>query len=118
MQLGTATPFAVLGGTAVTDIPTSSITGSVGLSPAAGSSYAGLTQAEVTGSIYATDGSVVERFESDVVGRGMQYQAWEVERLVTEGTLSGEILPPSETVGIMGTLDEVRRQIGLRYPSE
>jgi hypothetical protein len=57
VQLGTATPFAVLAGTAVTDIPTSSITGNVGLSPAAGTNYAGLTQAEVTGSIYSTDGT-------------------------------------------------------------
>jgi hypothetical protein len=57
VQLGTATPFAVLGATAVTDVPTSAITGDVGLSPAAGSNYAGLTQAEVTGTIYATDAS-------------------------------------------------------------
>jgi hypothetical protein len=57
VQLGTATPFAVLAGSAVTDIPTSAITGDVGLSPAAGSNYAGLTQAEVTGTIYAADGT-------------------------------------------------------------
>jgi Ice-binding-like len=57
VQLGTATPFAVLAGTAVTDVPTSSITGDVGLSPAAGTNYAGLTQSEVTGSIYSTDGT-------------------------------------------------------------
>ncbi len=57
VQLGTATPFAVLAGTAVTDVPTSSITGDVGLSPAAGTNYAGLTQAEVTGTIYSTDGT-------------------------------------------------------------
>jgi hypothetical protein len=57
VQLGTATPFAVLAGTAVTDVPTSAITGNVGLSPAAGSNYAGLTQAEVTGSIYSTNGT-------------------------------------------------------------
>ena len=55
--MATATPFAVLAGTAVTDIPTSSITGDVGLSPAAGTNYAGLTQAEVTGTIYSTDGT-------------------------------------------------------------
>jgi hypothetical protein len=55
--LGNATPFAVLGATAVTDVPTSSITGDVGLSPAAGTNYAGLTQAEVTGTIYSTDGT-------------------------------------------------------------
>ena len=57
VQLGTATPFAVLAATAVTDVPTSSITGNVGLSPAAGTNYAGLTQAEVTGTIYSTDGT-------------------------------------------------------------
>jgi hypothetical protein len=57
VQLGTATPFAVLGGSAVTDVPTSSILGDVGLSPAAGSNITGLTQAEVTGTIYSTDGT-------------------------------------------------------------
>jgi hypothetical protein len=57
VQLGTATPFGVLAGTAVTDIPTSSITGDVGLSPAAGTNYAGLTQAEVNGTIYSTNGT-------------------------------------------------------------
>jgi hypothetical protein len=57
VQLGTATPFAVLAGTAVSDVPTSSITGNVGLSPASGSFITGLTQAEVTGTIYSTDGT-------------------------------------------------------------
>ncbi len=57
VQLGTAAPFAVLAGTAVTDVPASSITGNVGLSPAAGTNYAGLTQAEVTGTIYSVDGT-------------------------------------------------------------
>jgi Ice-binding-like len=57
VELGTATPFAVLAGSEVTNVPTSSITGDVGLSPAAGTFYAGLTQAEVTGTIYSTDGT-------------------------------------------------------------
>ena len=57
VQLGTATPFAVLAYSAVTDVPTSAITGDVGLSPAAGTNYAGLSQAEVTGTIYSTDGT-------------------------------------------------------------
>jgi len=55
VQLGAATPFAVLAGTEVTDIPTSAITGDVGLSPASGSNYAGLSKAEVTGTIYSTN---------------------------------------------------------------
>ncbi len=55
--LNTADSFVVLAGTAITDIPTSAITGDVGLSPGAGSNYAGLTAAEVTGTIYAVDAS-------------------------------------------------------------
>lgn len=55
VQLGAATPFAVLAGSGVHDIPTSSITGDVGLSPAAGSNYSGLTQLQVTGTIYSTN---------------------------------------------------------------
>lgn len=57
VNLGTADSFAVLAGTAVTNVPTSTITGNVGLSPAAGSNYAGLTAAQVIGTIYAVDGS-------------------------------------------------------------
>lgn len=60
----------------------------------------------------------VERFEQSVPGRGMQFQAMELERLVAAGETVGTILPPRETVAIMETMDEVRRQIGLRYPGE
>ncbi|HEX5857026.1 MAG TPA: Gfo/Idh/MocA family oxidoreductase [Microbacterium sp.] len=66
--------------------------------------------------VVASDGTVLESYRSDVAGRGMQYQAFAAERLVAEGNLAGDILPIDETVGIMGTLDEIRRQIGLVYP--
>jgi len=62
--LGMAGSFAILAATAITNVPTSAITGDVGLSPAAGSNYSGLTAPEVIGTIYAVDatgpaGSVV-----------------------------------------------------------
>jgi hypothetical protein len=57
VQLGAATPFAVLAGQGVSDVPTSSITGDVGVSPGPGTSITGLTQAEVDGTIYTTDGT-------------------------------------------------------------
>lgn len=57
VNLGTATNFAILAGTGITNVPTSVITGNVGLSPAAGSNYAGLTKAEVTGTIYDVNGA-------------------------------------------------------------
>ena len=40
------------------------------------------------------------------------------ERLVRDGILEGDILPIAESVAIMGTLDEIRAQIGVRYPRE
>ena len=62
--------------------------------------------------------NVLETYTSEVAGRGMQYQAIALEQMVAAGQTSTEVLPPDETVGIMSTLDEIRRQIGLRYPAE
>lgn len=64
------------------------------------------------------DGEVIEEFRAGIDGRGMQYQALHAEKLVAEGNLVGDVLPIDETVAIMGTLDAVRAQIGLRYPDE
>ncbi|MDH6235856.1 Gfo/Idh/MocA family oxidoreductase [Cryobacterium sp. CG_9.6] len=61
---------------------------------------------------------VTETFVSDVVGRGMQYEATEVEELIAAGKTTGEILSAEESVSMMATLDAVREQIGLSYPGE
>jgi len=68
--------------------------------------------------VYDNDNKVIDQFDGAVEGRGMQFQADEAERLIAAGLTSGTILPPSETVAIMATLDEIRGQIGLRYPQE
>ncbi|MGW9632073.1 Gfo/Idh/MocA family protein [Agromyces sp. NPDC055520] len=68
--------------------------------------------------VVAADGTLLEEYRSEVAGRGMQFQAEAVERLVAAGTLTGDLLPIDETVAIMASLDEVRRQIGLVYPGE
>lgn len=62
----------------------------------------------------------VERFEtpegfSSAPGKGLREEAAEVARLVAEGERESPHLPLDETVSIMETLDEVRRQIGLTY---
>jgi predicted dehydrogenase len=64
------------------------------------------------------DGTIAEEYASDVAGRGMEYQAMAAERLVRDGLLEGDVLPLAESVAIMGTLDEIRAQIGVRYPRE
>ncbi|MBN6192534.1 Gfo/Idh/MocA family oxidoreductase [Microbacterium sp. SSW1-47] len=64
------------------------------------------------------DGTVAEEYVTDITGRGMQFEAIAAERLVAEGNLAGDILPIAESVAIMGALDEIRAQIGVRYPGE
>jgi len=64
------------------------------------------------------DDKVIETFDGHVEGRGMQFQAAEVERLVTAGELSSKIMPAAQSVAIMETLDTIRQQIGLKYPGE
>lgn len=56
VNLLTADSFAVLGGSAISDTPNSTINGNVGLSPGGGASITGLTCGEVTGTIYDTNG--------------------------------------------------------------
>jgi predicted dehydrogenase len=69
--------------------------------------------------VYAgKDGEAVERYDDTVVSRGMQYQAWELERIVREGGSESEIMPLEQSVAVMGVLDEARRQVGVTYPGE
>ncbi|KRC60571.1 oxidoreductase [Agromyces sp. Root81] len=68
--------------------------------------------------VVSADGAILEEYHSEVTGRGMHFQAEAVERLVAAGTLTGDLLPIDETVAIMASLDEIRRQIDLVYPGE
>lgn len=68
--------------------------------------------------VAAPDGTVLEQYRSDIHGRGMQYQALAAERLLAEGKTDSDLLPLDQTVAIMHVLDELRAQIGVRYPGE
>ena len=68
--------------------------------------------------VTARDGKVLDTYETPRLGRGMQYQADEVMRCLRAGRLESDVLPLDETLAIMDTSDEVRRQIGLVYPSD
>jgi predicted dehydrogenase len=57
-----------------------------------------------------------EVFAPAEAGNGLRHQAAEVARCVAAGAAESAVMPLEETVAIMGTLDEVRRQIGLTYP--
>jgi len=55
VDLGAAANFAILAGGGISSVPTSAITGNIGVSPASGSFITGLTCPEVNGTIYTVD---------------------------------------------------------------
>jgi predicted dehydrogenase len=63
------------------------------------------------------DGTTTE-YPNDYKGHGLREQALEFEKVVRNGEKSSQILTPDESILIMESLDKVRKQIGLIYPSE
>lgn len=68
--------------------------------------------------VYDSGGVPVEVYDQPVTGRGMQFQAAELERLVREEQIASPLIPPEESVRVMRVMDSIRKQIGLRYPGE
>ncbi len=52
------------------------------------------------------------------VGDGIRFQVLEVQRCIDIGLLESPVMPLEETVTIVETMDEIRRQIGFAYPDE
>jgi predicted dehydrogenase len=50
--------------------------------------------------------------------QGLAFEAAELARVVGEGRSGSELLPLAETVAIMGTMDELRRQVGAVLPGD
>jgi hypothetical protein len=66
--------------------------------------------------VHAAEGEVVDVFDQPVSGRGMQYEASEVERLIAEGVTESARMTLTDSVAVMTTMDTVRGQMGVRYP--
>lgn len=50
--------------------------------------------------------------------RGLQYEAAEVARRIADGDTESPRLTWQQTLDVMRTMDEVRRQVGVAYPGE
>lgn len=64
------------------------------------------------------DGHDDEVIDCPLTGHGFHYEAAEVTRCLLEGRLESATMPLDESVSIMGALDQLRAQWGLRYPNE
>ncbi|MGV7210962.1 Gfo/Idh/MocA family protein [Oxalobacteraceae bacterium A2-2] len=51
-------------------------------------------------------------------GNGYTHEAQEVMRCLRAGLIESPVMPHAETLAIMGVLDEIRAQIGLRYSAD
>jgi predicted dehydrogenase len=51
-------------------------------------------------------------------GNGYTHEAQEVGRCIRAGLIESPVMPHEETLSIMGTLDEIRAQIGLSYSAD
>jgi len=69
----------------------------------------------LTISLYGEE-EVIESFPFP--GNGYQYVAMEAANCILAGKTESTIMPLDETLRIMQTMDEVRSQIGLKYPME
>ncbi len=67
--------------------------------------------------VVLNDSSVTE-YPSTYIGHGLREQAETFKQLVRSGQQQSQILNWQDTVDIMKTLDQVRAQIGLKYPFE
>jgi hypothetical protein len=51
-------------------------------------------------------------------GNGYTHEALEVGRCMRAGLIESPVMPHAETLTIMGVLDTIRAQIGLRYSAD
>jgi predicted dehydrogenase len=65
--------------------------------------------------VTSRDGEILEAYTPPAGGRGMEHEAIEVNRCLQAGLTESPLLPLDETLSIMATMDEIRRQIGLDY---
>ena len=68
--------------------------------------------------VYNQGGEVIQSYDEKISGVGRQYQGLHLEKCVAEGLRESPILSISESVEIMGLMDAIREQIGVKYPTE
>ena len=69
-------------------------------------------------SLFNQAGDLLSQYEESHPGTGRQFQALEVERCIREGLIESPLLPIDETIAIMRIMDQIRNQIGVKYPME
>lgn len=115
MVLSTGTAQACLNTTLAAKTPTTaSICGTAAAVELTGPFYApGVL------TVRATDGRELSRPVDPIAGHlALCHEAAHFATLLAAGATQSPLLPLQDTVAVLRTIDEVRRQIGVRYPGE
>lgn len=95
--------------------------------PTVGLISGSLARIEIPGAFYTPqrvrlitrDGEVAVSDEPAIDGHlGLCYEAAHLATMAAEGRQESELLPWSETLAVMETMDELRRQVGVALPGE
>lgn len=70
------------------------------------------------GSLTIVRGFEREEIDGSWEGGGLQFQVEEFHRCLATGEIESPVISHAETLSIMGTLDQIRGCIGLRFPGE
>jgi predicted dehydrogenase len=65
--------------------------------------------------VFDRNENILFKYEGNIKGRGMQYQALEVERCISEGLIESPTMSLDETVQIMEVMDQIRTQTGIEF---
>ncbi len=66
----------------------------------------------------AGTGQVVIEAAGPLIGRGYGNEAAEVGRCLRAGLTESPLIPHAQTLAVMDSLDELRRQLAIRYPDD
>jgi predicted dehydrogenase len=60
----------------------------------------------------------IDDVDASYEGNGLRFEIDEVHRCLADGMTESDVMPLEETLALAGTLDDIRRQIGLVFPGE
>jgi hypothetical protein len=64
------------------------------------------------------DDGTSRTIDTPYLGNGYVHEAIEAQRCWQAGLLESPVMTQRETLALMGVMDEIRRQIGLRYEAD
>ncbi|MBB2891615.1 putative dehydrogenase [Flexivirga oryzae] len=68
--------------------------------------------------LVGTDDVVLDTYAPESTEHGLHFEAAEVARRVSAGETQSPLMPWAETIRVLEVMDEVRAQLGVRYPGE